>query len=410
MADELSQPELHSRVFAGRRPSPRFRFEDDSMAHARSAFFSAAALLALSTAPACAQQTEFDGEAHDYRVVTVVEALENPWGMAFLPNGDFLVTERPGRLRIVRNGELDPRPIDGVPEVWASGQGGLLDVALHPDFATNRMVYLSYSKPGPNESATTAVARGALSTDGTTLRNVQEIWEANAWTSRGQHFGSRIVFDRDGMMYVSVGDRGVMDEAQNTANHQGTINRLNDDGSIPEDNPFVGQAGFEPSIFTYGNRSPQGLAVHPETGEVWETEHGPRGGDELNRLQPGRNYGWPVITWGINYNDDPIGDSIQVMDGMEQPATYWVPSIATSGLMFYTGDAFPQWRGDAFIGGMAGLQIARVQLDGTRVVGEETLLDGFGQRIRAVVQGPDGFIYALVDTGRGPVIRLEPTN
>ena len=367
-------------------------------------------LLAATAGRATAQTTEFSGEVHDYRVVTVVEALENPWGMVFLPGGDFLVTERPGRLRIVRDGTLDPNPISGVPAVWANGQGGLLDVNIHPDFANNRWVYLTLSKPGPGNTATTAVIRGRLSEDATRLEGMEEVFEANAWNNRGQHFGSRVVFDDEGMMYVSVGERGVMEEAQNRANHQGTINRLHDDGRIPADNPFVGQDGIEPSIFAYGIRSPQGLAFHPESGELWETEHGPRGGDELNVIRAGRNYGWPVITWGINYNGRPIGDSIQVMDGMEQPETYWVPSIATSGLMFYTGDRFPNWRGDAFVGGMAGLQIARVDLDGTEVVGREVLLDGYGQRIRAVKQGPDGYIYALVDTAVGPVIRLEPRN
>ncbi len=380
----------------------------DTMPTIRSPFRVALLLLALLVPHASAQQVEFEGEVHDYRVVTLVEDLENPWGMAFMPGGDVLVTERPGRLRIVRDWTLDPEPIAGVPEVAEVGQGGLLDVALHPDFETNRMVYLAYAKRGGGETATTAVSRGALSMDGRTLRNVEEIWEADAYTGRGVHFGSRIVFDADGYMYVSVGDRGQMREAQNRANHQGTINRLNDDGTIPEDNPFVGEEGVQGSIYTWGNRSPQGLAIHPETGELWETEHGPRGGDELNRLLPGANYGWPTITYGINYNGSTIGEGITERDGMEQPATYWVPSIATSGLMFYDGDRFPNWRGDAFVGGLAGLQIARVDMEGNEVVGREVLLDGLEQRIRAVVQGPDGYIYALVDTARGPILRLEP--
>jgi glucose/arabinose dehydrogenase len=367
-------------------------------------------LLALlaPTSGVAGQQMEFEGEVHDYRVTSVVEGLEHPWGLVFLPNGDMLVTERPGRLRIVRDGTLDPEPVTGVPPVAVMGQGGMLDIALHPDFATNRILYLSYAKAGPGETATTAVTRAALSADGRALRNAEEIWVADAYTGRGVHFGSRIVFDADGKMYVSVGDRGEMREAQNPENHQGTINRLNDDGSIPEDNPFYGEAGVQQSIYTWGNRSPQGLAVHPMTGEIWETEHGPRGGDELNRLQPGANYGWPTITYGINYNGSTIGGGLTEMEGMEQPVSYWVPSIATSGLVFYDGDRFPQWRGDAFVGGLAGLQIARVDMDGNEAVGREVLLDGFGQRIRAVVQGPDGYLYGLVDTAVGSIFRIEP--
>lgn len=371
---------------------------------------SAAALLAAVTAcagaPTDAAAQTFTSEHHTFRVVTVVEGLEHPWGMAFLPDGSILVTERPGRLRLVRNGALEPEPIAGVPEVWARGQGGLLDVAVHPDFERNRLVYLSYSKPGPN-GATTAVARGRL-VDGR-LEDVEDIFVADAWTNRGQHFGSRLVFDGKGHLFVSIGDRGVMQEAQNPGNHQGTIVRLLDDGRVPADNPFVGREGFRPEIYAYGIRSPQGLALHPETGELWETEHGPRGGDEINLILPGRNYGWPTITYGINYDGTKISDHTH-MEGMEQPLHYWVPSIATSGLAFYTGDKFPGWKGDVFVGGLAGQQLVRLRFDGTRRVAIEVLLTELKRRIRDVRNGPDGYIYLLVDEPSAPMLRLEPAD
>ena len=371
---------------------------------------SAAALLAALTAcagaPTDATAQTFTSEHHTFRVVTVVDGLEHPWGMAFLPDGSILVTERPGRLRLVRNGVLEPEPIAGVPEVWARGQGGLLDVAVHPDFERNRLVYLSYSKPGPN-GATTAVARGRL-VDGR-LEDVEDIFVADAWTNRGQHFGSRLVFDGKGHLFISVGDRGVMQEAQNPSNHQGTIIRLHDDGRVPADNPFVGREGFRPEIYAYGIRSPQGLALHPETGELWETEHGPRGGDEINLILPGRNYGWPTITYGINYDGTKISDHTH-MEGMEQPLHYWVPSIATSGLAFYTGDKFPGWKGDVFVGGLAGQQLVRLRFDGTRRVAIEVLLTELKRRIRDVRNGPDGYLYLLVDEENAPMLRLEPAD
>lgn len=362
-------------------------------------------LLALAAA-ACAPEaatTQAPGD-QPYRVVTIVEGLEHPWGMAFLPDGGILVTERPGRLRLVRDGRLVPEPIAGVPEVRARGQGGLLDVALHPEFERNQLVYLSFSKPG-DQGATTAVVRGRL--DGGRLVDVEEILEAEAWSTAGVHFGSRMVFDGAGHLYVSIGDRGTMQNAQNLANHAGTILRLRDDGTVPDDNPFVGRAGVRPEIWAYGIRSPQGLAFHPETGELWETEHGPRGGDEVNRIEPGRNYGWPEITYGINYNGEPITD-VTEREGMEQPLHYWVPSIATSGLAIYDGDRFPGWRGSVFVGALAGTHLARVTFDGTVPVGEERLLEDRGERIRDVRVGPDGYIYLLVDSDDAPLLRIEP--
>lgn len=351
-----------------------------------------------------AQGPVFKSERHPYRVVTVADGLVHPWGMAFLPGGEILVTERPGRLRMIRDGKLDPQPIVGVPEVRAQGQGGLLDVALHPNFASNRLVYLTYSKPGPR-GATTAVARGRL--EGNRLADIKDIFVADAWTNTGAHFGSRMVFDRDGYLYLTIGDRGTMKNAQDQSDHTGNSLRLHDDGRVPKDNPFVGKSGVRPEIFTYGNRNIQGMAIHPQTGQIWANEHGARGGDEINVLRTGRNYGWPVITHGVNYNGKPISDRTAA-PGMEQPVLHWTPSIAPSGMAFYTGDAFPQWRGNVFNGALAGQHLRRVVLDGTRVVSQEKLLDGYGRRIRDVRNGPDGFLYLLVDDAKAPMLRLEP--
>jgi aldose sugar dehydrogenase len=359
--------------------------------------------LALAATPAASQQT-FQAEHHSYRAVTIADGLQNAWGLAFLPNGDMLVTERPGRLRLIRDGQLQSDPVPGVPEVAARGQGGLLDVALHPAFADNRFVYLSYSKPGP-DGATTAVVRGRF--DGSRLSDLEEVFEARAWSNAGQHFGSRLVFDDHGYLFISVGERGAMQEAQNLGNHQGTIIRLHDDGRVPSDNPFVGQSGALPEIWAYGVRNPQGMVLHPTTRELWELEHGPRGGDEVNLVLPGRNYGWPVITYGINYNGQPISD-ITEKEGMEQPLYHWTPSIATSGLAFYTGDAFPQWKGSLLAGGLTGRYVARLTVDGHRVIAEEKLMEGFGERIRDVRDGPDGSIYVLTDAPQGQLVRLEP--
>jgi glucose/arabinose dehydrogenase len=328
----------------------------------------------------------------------------------------MLVTEKAGALRIVRNGVLLPEPVPGVPTVRSNGQGGLLDVAPHPDFESNRLIYLSFSRPNADGSeGTTAVVRGRFEND--RLADVEEIFEARAWSTRGGHYGSRLVFDDDGFLFVTVGDRqapstGNLEAhpAQDLSSHQGSMIRLHDDGRVPSDNPFVGQAGALPEIWSYGHRSPQGLAIHPQTGELWETEHGPQGGDELNLIRRGANFGWPVIGYGVNYGSgSPIHASAS-REGMEVPVHYWVPSIATSGLMIYDGDAFPGWRGSMFVGGLAGEQLARVKMEGARAVGEETLLDGYG-RIRDIVQGPDGFIYIAVNrdgNAPAPLVRLEP--
>jgi glucose/arabinose dehydrogenase len=382
---------------------------------------SAAAILSVSAA-ALAQPPGPPGET--FEVETFVEGLRSPWSMAFLPNGDMLVTERGGQLRIVRDGRLLPDPVPGVPAVRAAGQGGLQDVVLHPDFASNNMLYLSYAKPDADGTGgTTALSRASFEND--RLVDVEEIFEAKAWATTPGHFGARIAFDNDGYLFMSVGDRMAgltpqgMDPdleghpAQNNANHQGTIVRLNDDGSVPSDNPFVGRAGMQPEIWSYGHRNPQGLAFHPETGELWETEHGPQGGDELNLIKRGANYGWPVIGYGANYSSGTEIHAARNRAGMEQPAAYWVPSIAPSGLAFYQGDAFPNWNGNAFLGGMSAYrQLVRVITNGSVLVTREPLLLT-EYRIRDVRVGPDGLVYIAVDNIFGQpsnIVRLVPTD
>ena len=370
-------------------------------------------LCAGAASPALGQDMVHRTAHHDYRLVTVAEGLVQPWSMAFLPGGDMLVTEKPGRLRILRNGRLLPDPVPGVPAVHAQGQGGLLDVIPHPDFASNRTIYLSFSKPLAGGESTTAVVRARFEND--RLTNVEEIFEAD---TRGRgHYGSRLAFDPDGYLFITVGERQVPSTgdltahpAQDPTNHHGTINRLHEDGRVPADNPFIGQQGVEPSIYSYGHRNPQGLAIDQRTGDVWITEHGPQGGDELNLVLPGRNYGWPVVGRGVNYGEGTPIHSAITMEGMESPVHFWVPSIGTSGLMIYTGDRFPEWRGSLFAGGMVGEQLARLEMDGQRVVVEETVLHGMG-RIRDVRQGPDGHIYLAIDDRRGgpsPIYRMEP--
>lgn len=358
----------------------------------------------------------FSTPEHDYRVTTYVDGLVQPWSMTWLPNRDMLVTERPGRLRVIRDGELVPEPVSGVPEVYYQGQGGLFDVVLHPQFESNGLVYLTFAKPTPGNSAT-AVVRGRYNNG--QLRDVEEIFVAQA--SGRSHYGGRLVFDDDGYMFLTAGDRQAPPRgdlanhaAQDLSNHQGVVLRLHDDGSIPDDNPFVGQNGAMPEIWSYGHRNPQGLAIHPVTGDLWENEHGPQGGDELNRVEPARNYGWPVIGYGVNYGGARIHSST-TQAGMAQPTHYWVPSIATSGLMIYSGDPFPGWQGNIFVGGMAGEQLAKLSVsdDGRTVVEENTLVANMG-RIRDVRQGPDGLIYLAIDDRQGgsetPILRLEPAD
>jgi len=350
---------------------------------------------------------ESRAQAAPFRAVTVSEGLEYPWGLAFLPDGRMLVTERPGRLRLVdRDGKLDPSPIAGVPAVAVVGQGGLLDVALHPAFETNRWVYISYAARGEGGYGT-EVARGRL--DGHALRDVTVLFSMRPKTSAGQHFGSRLVFDRKGFLYITLGDRGEMARAQRFDDHAGSVIRLHDDGRVPVDNPFVGVANALPEIFTLGNRNIQGAALHPQTGELWAHEHGPQGGDEINIIRSGVNYGWPVITYGRNYvSGTRIGEGNEKA-GLAQPLLQWTPSIAPAGMAFYTGDKFPAWRGNLFVGALRGQMIVRLELDGNRIVREERLLENQLGRIRDVRNGPDGFLYLLTDSAKGRIVRLEPT-
>lgn len=375
----------------------------------------AAGLILAAGAAVRGQADVYRSALYDFRAVPVVEGLEIPWSMAWLPNGDMLVTERPGRLRIVRNGELLPDPVPGVPEVYAEGQGGLFDVLPHPDFATNRLLYLAYATANA-EGSTTRVVRTRFEND--QLGELEEIFVSIS-VGRG-HYGGKLAFDQDGYLFITLGDRQVPPEgdleahpAQDLSNHHGALIRLHDDGRVPDDNPFVGRADARPEIWSYGHRNMQGLAIHPETGDVWVTEHGPQGGDELNRVEPGLNYGWPVIGYGVNYRTGLAIHEGTMREGMEHPDHFWVPSIAASGLIVYTGDRFPEWRGNIFAGGLAGEQIARLTLgaDGRTVEREETLMQGIG-RVRDIRQGPDGYIYVAIENedegALTPILRLEP--
>ncbi len=373
------------------------------------------AALASICAPVSGQSDLHRTAHHDFRAVPVADGFEVPWSIAFLPGGDILVTERAGRLRIVRDGRLLPDPVPGMPEVVARGQGGLMDVVPHPDFESNRMIYISYSKPREDlgRGGTTAVIRGTFEDDRFTL--VDEVFEAVS--QGGGHYGCRLAFDAEGYLYLSVGDRMASTRgdlaahpAQDISNHHGVIVRLNDDGSVPGDNPFVGREGARPEIWSYGHRNPQGLAIHPETGAVWLTEHGPQGGDEVNVSAAGANYGWPVIGYGVNYRSGTAIHSSTHAEGMEQPVHIWVPSIGVSGLAFYTGDRFPEWRGNLFAGGLSGQRVDRLVIEDGQVVASETVLQGMG-RVRDVREGPDGYIYVALEQRGGdqtPIVRLEP--
>jgi aldose sugar dehydrogenase len=369
---------------------------------------------ARSSPPLPSLPQTFETALYKIRVSVVAHGLAHPWSLAFLPDGNMLVTEREGRLRIVRNGVLDPTPIAGVPTVRAAVLGGLLDVALHPKFAENKLMYLSYSKPGDNRLVTTAVARGRF--DGAALTEVKDIFVANNWSTSTQNFGGRIAFDRAGLLYLTVGDRMEQDRAQKTDDHGGKVLRLRDDGSVPADNPFVGKAGYAPEIYSLGHRSEQGLALNPATGAIWENEHGPQGGDELNIIRPGRNYGWPLVTFGINYNGENISDATWRAD-LEPPFIYWVPSIAVSGLSFYTGEKFPGWKGNIFVGSMfmgrtrATGHIQRIVLNEKALpVQREPLLTELKQRIRDVRPGPDGLLYVLTEEDSGALLKIEPVS
>ena len=370
---------------------------------------------------------------HDFSVDTVTGGLVHPFSMVFTPEGDLLVTERPGRLRIIRDDVLIDDPVEGLPEILAIGQGampqdgreqaGMRGLILHPDFAENRLLYLSYTKPGPDSLGNIAVVRGRFEND--RLSDVEELFHADAFgngSNRSSQWGGRLALDGKGYLFITIGDRQWPSEgdlsahpSQNLSSHNGTTIRLHEDGRVPEDNPFVGQDGVHPEIWTYGHRNAQGLAIHPETGDVWLNEHGPQGGDELNLVRPGLNYGWPVVGFGVNYRTGIAIHSATHQDGMEPPVHIWVPSIGVTGMLFYTGAAFPDWQGDMIVASLRGEQLVRLTLNGQQVAREETLISGMG-RIRDVRQGPEGIIYLAMDgDARGfdgdptPIVRLIPT-
>lgn len=351
------------------------------------------------------------------RVSVVTKGLSHPWSMVWLPDGSMLITERQGRLRIFRNGALDPEPIAGVPKVQAGGTSGLLDVALHPKFATNGFVYLAYNKSGPKPDGsqgsvyTTALARGRF--DGKALVDVKEIFVAEPWAALSGGDASRLVFAADGALFMSSSHHRDEKAPQDPNSDIGKVLRLNDDGSIPKDNPFVGRSGYRPEIYSIGHRTVLGLAIHPTTGALWETENGPQGGDEVNIIQPGKNYGWPLVTFGHDYDGTPLHER-PMPPNMVLPTIFWVPSITTSGLAFYTGDKFPAWKNNLFVGSMTVGRIGgtghleRVVFNDKGEQRRESLLTDLHQRIRDVRQGPDGFLYMLTDEEAGALLRIEP--
>jgi glucose/arabinose dehydrogenase len=346
------------------------------------------------------------------RVVKVADGLANPWSLAWLPSGDALITERAGRLRMLRSGVLDPEPVAGVPEVRITLLGGLLDVVPHPNFANNGLIYLSYSKGGEGNLSTTAISRGRLV--GKKLENVQEIFVAENWSSSPTNFGGRMTFGRDGMLYTAIGERQEQDRAQNTMQHGGKVLRLDENGKAAPGNPFAGETGYLPEIYSVGHRSPQGLVFHPGTGELWENEHGPLGGDEINIVKAGANYGWPLVTFGKNY-DGTIVTEYTARAGYEPPFMFWVPSIAISGLSFYTGDKLAAWKGNAFVGSMmegrtrATGHVQRITFaENGQPIQREPILGQLRQRIRDVRPGPNGFLYVLTDQNPGVLLRIEP--
>jgi glucose/arabinose dehydrogenase len=350
----------------------------------------------------------FHSSAGDVVVQTAATGLDHPWAIAFLPDGRMLVTERPGRMRIVGKDGTLSLALAGVPQVFASGQGGLHDVVLDRSFAQNHILYFCYAEPVEGR-ARTALARARLIDEGTArIGDVEVIFRQAGPLSSGNHFGCRIVQTPDDNLFLTTGDHfTTRDQAQNLGNDLGKIIRIRSDGSVPPDNPFVGKAAAKPEIWSYGHRNPQGLALHPVTGKLWEHEHGPRGGDEVNLIEKGKNYGWPVIGYGIDYSGAKIHESTQKA-GMEQPLKYWVPSIAPSGMTFYTGNVFAPWRGSLFVGALAGQILVRLGVDGDKVVEEERLLQQLRERIRDVREGPDGALWLATDSSSGRILRLAP--
>ncbi|SCZ08825.1 PQQ-dependent sugar dehydrogenase [Microvirga guangxiensis] len=369
-----------------------------------------ACALVLAAAPAAlAQDTQrLRTDKVEVIVETVARDLQNPWSLAFLPDNRMLVTERPGRLRIVDvDGKLS-EPIKGLPRISARGQGGLLDVVLDPNFAQSRLVYLSFAEDRGEGRNGTSVARGRLSQDGTSLEGTEVIFRQEPSYAGTHHFGSRLVFARDGSLFVTLGERNdLRDQAQNIGNHIGKIVRINPTGGAAPGNPFLNREDARPEIWSYGHRNVQSAALNPTSGELWIVEHGARGGDEVNIPQKGKNYGWPVISYGVHYSGQKIGEGSQ-KPGMEQPVYFWDPSIAPSGMAFYTGDKFPAWRGSILVGALAGKLVSRLETSGNKVTGEERMLQNLGERIRDVRQGPDGLIYILTDSRQGRILRMKP--
>ena len=367
---------------------------------------------------------DFDTELGSIHVTVVTKDLDHPWGMVFLPSGDMLVTERPGRLRVIRDGVLDPMPIGGLPPIRAAVIGGLLDIALHPDFEQNRMIYFAYSKPDMEDPtlATLAVARARWD-GGTALADLEDVFVADSWYNSamagsnnrccGQgpadgSYGSRIVFDADGLLYITSGDRNWGERAQDPSSHLGKIVRIHDDGTIPTDNPFLRMDGYKPDLYTLGHRNPLGLTIHPETGELWSSEFGPRGGDEVNRIEAGKNYGWILVTECAHYNGDPTVLGKNSAPGMQDPVLFWVPAINPGNLLFYDGAEFPPWQGNLFMAAMT-RSLLRASFDAAgNPVGQERMLTELGQRLRDVRQGPDGFLYVLTDETAGAMLRIMP--
>ena len=363
-----------------------------------------AVIIAAACSTADGSNREFRTSAGPVRAVTVASGLSHPWALAFLPDGRMLVTERGGAMRIVSADGTVGAPLTGLPRIHADGQGGLLDVVLDPDFATTRVIWFSYSEPGEGGSGT-AVARARLGDAG--LDSVRVVFQQLPKVGSGAHFGSRLAFSPDGHLFVTLGDRRRGDPAQDLTGHIGKVVRLMRDGTVPADNPFAGRSDARPEIWSYGHRNVQGAAIHPVTGQLWTVEHGAMGGDEVNTPAAGRNYGWPVISYGRDYSGAKIGVGTS-KEGMEQPVHYWDPSIAPSGMAFYTGDRYGDWKGSLFVGSLKFGMISRLELDGARVKREERILEGFNQRVRDIRQGPDGYLYFLTDEGNGRLLRLEP--
>lgn len=366
-------------------------------------------LTLIGVVPAAAAET-FDTEKGKITVDVITDRLPHPWAIDFLPDGRMIVTERGGKMRIVTQAGGVGEAIKGVPAVAAGGQGGLLDVAVHPNFTENRLIYWSFSEAGQGGNST-AVARGRLSEDATTLNEVRVIFSQRPKVLSKNHFGSRLVFDGKGHLFVTLGERSANKfrvQAQDLGSHLGKIVRLMEDGTVPGDNPFVNKEGALPEIWSYGHRNPQAAAINPATGQLWEIEHGPRGGDEINLPEPGKNYGWPVVSYGKNYSGTPVGSGKRKMAGMEDPIYQWTPVIAPSGMTFYTGALFPQWKGNLFVGGLKVKTLVRLELDGNKVTHEERLLRDLGLRIRDVAQSAEGNLYVITDEDDGMILKLSP--